>query len=377
MSKLNTYFVSQVFAFSYFWIAISVPFLSSRGLSAVEIFGLMSLYQVFGIVLEYPTGVLGDKFGYKQMLSIGNYLSGISMIVMVIANNYNGYLLGMFILALASGFLSGNDMGMLKLVSNSIKKDTANYHALSDLGLFAAAIIGGWIANHYGYNLALLISGALMTFANVPLKLIRTNKTTQNRSNHSFISILKDGIKSLRHPIIAQLFLVIAIFGGFTFTIKSVIGSFGDIYGLNVMTISLYVGISGLARAIGGKLNAHFPTQKSWLPLTITGILTFFVSIMSGANAVLNSILVLQVAIGYISSLIDGDLQELVSDHIRSSIFSIKRLTMRFFSSIFLAMYGFAVDHQSYNIMLFGVALMMLVSVVISKKYTSANLSQK
>ena len=375
---MKLYIASLIFSYSYFWIALAVPYLAYRGLSGAQIFTLMSLYQLIGALLEYPTGILGDRYGYKRMLTIGNYLSGLSMLILIFSTNYIGYLFGLITLALASGFLSGNDMGMLSQISHKVKKDTANYHALSDTIFFLSAVVGGYLVKYIGYEWTLFVSGFLMTVANVPLSMIKVrDKGPESNMVRKFNVILKDGLRSVRQPLLAQVILIASIFGGFTFTIKSIVGSYGDIYGIDVATVSLYIGLGGLARALGGKLYSIYTANKAFIPLFTTASLTLIASLSSTAAMSLNLILLLQIAIGYISSQIDGDMQEIVEDHVRSSVFSLKRLILRLVSSIILTIYGYALDNSLQNLVILGVAIIMFVSLFFAKRYVSLKLDQK
>lgn len=375
MSHLSIFYFSQALSFTYFWIALAVPYLLYRGLSSTEVFTLMSLYQIFGVILEYPTGLLGDKFGYRRMLFIANLFNGLSMFIFMIPGNYNLYLFGMFVLALGTGFSSGNDMGMLKSVAKNIKKDTANYHALADFTLFLAAIIGGWMTR-FGYAIALSVSAIAMISANIPLYFLPIDPRP-SRHTLSIFKIVRDGISLLRDNLIFQLFIIIAIFGGFSLTIKSILGSFGEIYQIDVLAISLYIGLGGLARAIGGKLYAHLPSKQAFYSLGLVTFFAFWIAILRSPTWIMNWILILQIGIGYILSMVDGDIQDLVSDHVRSSIFSLKRLIMRLVSSIFLALYGLGVDHGRYTIVMLGMVFAMLSAMLLSKKYIFANLNKQ
>jgi len=375
---MKLYFASLIFSYSYFWIALAVPYLTYRGLSGAQIFTLMSLYQLIGAFLEYPTGILGDRYGYKRMLTIGNYLSGLSMLMLIFSTNYIGYLFGLITLALASGFLSGNDMGMLSQISHKVKKDTANYHALSDTIFFISAVVGGYLVKYIGYEWTLFVSGLLMTVANVPLSMIKVrDKGSESSMVRKFNVILKDGLRSVRKPLLAQVILIASIFGGFTFTIKSIVGSYGDIYQIDVATVSLYIGLGGLARAIGGKLYSVYTANTSFIPLFTTASLTLIAGLSSTAAMSLNLILLLQIAIGYISSQVDGDMQEIVEDHVRSSVFSLKRLILRLVSSIILTIYGYALDNSLQNLVILGIAIIMFVSLYIAKRYVSLKIEQK
>ncbi len=375
MTRLSIFYFSQALSFTYFWISLSVPYLLYRGLSTTEVFTLMSVYQLFGVVLEYPTGLLGDKFGYRRMLFIANILNGLSMFIFMLPGTYTTYLIAMLVLALGSGFSSGNDMGMLKSVSTNIKKDTANYHALADFTLFLAAIVGGWMTR-FGYAFTLGVSGLAMISASIPLYFLPIDSRPKNHLL-PVTKIIGDGFRLLKESIVLQLFVIIAVFGGFSFTTKSILGSFGELYGIDIMTIGVYIGLGGLARAIGGKLYAHFPSKKAFPSLVALTFFSFGVAILHDPNWIMNWIILLQVGVGYTLSLIDGDIQELVSDHVRSSIFSLKRLIMRLISASFLALYGIAIEYNQFSLIMFCTTIVMVLAMIVARQYITTNLNTK
>jgi ACDE family multidrug resistance protein len=365
--KLKLFFISQSLAFTYFWLAIAIPYLMYRGLSSAQAFSLMAIYQLMGVILEYPTGVIGDRFGYRKVTYLANTLNFLSMIIMAFSGNYYLYLFALSLLALGNGFSSGNDMGILKSVSTNIKKDTANYNALMDFVLFISSVVGGLLSK-ISYELALIISAICMFSANIPLFLLK-NGITQNKNTDSIISIVKDGLRSLRNPTFKQLFIIVALFGGYSFTIKSIFGSFGNIYHIDVATIGLIVGLGGLTRSIGGKLYAEIQKQNITLATILVALSIILMGIFPTYYAVVGLMLFNQLLFGYILSKIDGDIHDLASDSVRASLFSLKRLIMRLVASSYLALYGIAVGVGQIALIMYGTGIGLLLGVVLAWGY--------
>lgn len=365
--KLSLFYLSQSLAFMYFWLAISIPYLLYRGLSTSEAFSLMAIYQFFGVILEYPTGVVGDRFGYRKMMYLANTLMCLAMFIMALRGGYYLYLAALLILAIGNGFSSGNDMGILKSISQNPKKDTANYNSLMDLVLFFSSVIGGLISK-YSFELALIISGICMLSANIPLYLLR-NGINQSPSLHSFFTIVKDGIKSLKNVVLRQLFILVAIVGGYSFTIKSIFGSFGELYHIDVASIGLIIGLGGLARSIGAKLYAELQYQNIISIIVALGISIIAIGYFPSYLVVVIIMLSAQILFGYALSKIDGDLHDLAHDHIRASLFSLKRLTMRLVASSYLLLYGYALGLGQHVLMMYGTGLVLLLSVALSWQY--------
>lgn len=373
-TDIRLYFISVVFSYSYFWIALAIPYLTSRGLSGVETFSLMSLYQLVGVVIEYPTSVIGDRYGYRRTVILGNIFSAISMFVLVQPGTYWYYAFGLLLNAVGTSLMSGNEQGMLKEISNQVRRDTALRSSVAEFVLFLSAIIGGWLGG-ISYSLALYISGGLILFTVIPLLAIRTRRVKQ-ASVHSTKEIISDGLSSLKNATFQQLFLILAIFGGFFFTIKSIFGSFGELYNYPVEQIGFIVGLGALFRSAGSALYAKYESLIK-LPLLI-GMSAMIISLtLASPTLIVLILLFFQLLVGYVLSSIDGDIQDLASDHIRSSLFSFKRLIMKLFSSAYLFIYGFMVDIGQFSLMMFALGLLMIITVYLTRSYSRVNLSQK
>lgn len=374
LSDLTLYYIGLVFSYSYFWIALAVPYLMWRGLTAAETFSLMSIYQLIGVVIEYPTSVLGDRYGYRRTVILGYFSSAVSMFVLVQPGTYWYYVFGLLLNAIGTSLMSGNEQGMLKQLSTRVRYDTAKRSSVAEFVLFLSAVVGGWVGG-ISYTLALYISGTLMLCAVVPLLLIR-NQTTKKSSNHGIKTIIVDGISALKDNTFQQMFLVLAVFGGFFFTIKSIFGSFSDLHNYPVQTIGVIVGLGSLARAIGGGVYAKYQSLTK-LPLLITMSVMIITLAISSPNIIIITLLTFQFFVGYILSAIDGDIQDLAQDHIRSSMFSFKRLIMKLFSSAYLFLYGVMVGLGLFSLMMLGVGVIMLLVVYFTRTYSRVNLGQK
>lgn len=251
-TRLQLYYTSQGLGFVYFWISIAIPYLMHRGLSSVEAFSLMSLYQLFGVLLEYPTGVIGDKYGYRKVLFFANSFNALSMIILAQSGSYWLYLFGLLVLALGTSLSSGNDLGLLKTVSANLRRDTAHRTAMAEFIIFLSAIIGAWLGA-ISFELALYLSATVMFSANIPLFFLKDDGS-HKVDEHSLNEIVKDGIVALKNPILAQIFLILAVYGGLFYSVKSIFGSFADLYNFDLKFIGLIVGLGALTRSIGSAI---------------------------------------------------------------------------------------------------------------------------
>lgn len=365
---LKIFYFSQGLGLVYFWISLAIPYLMYRGFTSVGAFSLMAMYQFIGVFMEYPTGVAGDRFGYRRTLFLANSLNALAMIILAQPGPSWVYVAGLVVLALGAGFSSGNNQGLLKTVSTNPRRDTANLTALAEFVIFLSSITGAWIGA-ISYELALYISAAIMFSANFPLLLVPSD-TTHRSTTHSLMAIIKDGLIALRNPLLSQLFIILAIFGGFFFSTKSIIGSFADLYSFDLKLIGLFVGMSALSRALGSKLYAHY--QKiSKLSLLIFLAATILTMAVTPVYGIIAAIIVFHLVIGYLLSIIDGDIHELSEDHTRSSLFSLRRLIMRLFSSGYLLIYGLFIARNQFSLLMVSLGLMMIVTILATRRYST------
>lgn len=370
---LKLFYLSQGLGFVYFWISLAIPYLMYRGLNAIEAFTLISVYQLMGVFLEYPTGVVGDKFGYKRTLFIANTLNAASMVILAQSGPKSIYLIGLIVLSFGSGFSSGNNQGMLKSISSNLRKDTANLTAQAEFIIFLSSIIGAWIGA-ISYELALYISAAAMFSANIPLYFLPSDRT-HRETNHSLKAIISDGLLSLKNPNLTQLFLIIAIYGGFFFSTKSIIGSFSDLYGFDLKLIGLFVGLSALCKAIGSKFYSYYQGISKFRVLIVLALTILSMAVTSIAGTV-TAILIFHFAAGYLFSIIDGDIHDLADDHIRSSLFSLKRLLMRLVSSGYLLIYGMFIELNQFSLLMLCLGVVMLITTWVTRKYSLISMSE-
>lgn len=365
---LKLFYLSQGLGLVYFWISLAIPYLMYRGFTSAEAFSLMAMYQFIGVFMEYPTGVVGDRFGYRRTLFLANTLNALAMITLAQPGPSWVYATGLVILALGAGFSSGNNQGLLKTVSLNPRRDTANLTALAEFVIFLSSVAGAWIGA-ISYELALYISAAAMFGGNIPLLFVPSD-THLHPKSLPLKTIIKDGLIALKNPLLSQLFLILAVFGGFFFSTKSIIGSFADLYGFDLKLIGLFVGMSALSRAVGSKLYAQYQGLSKFHILIFLAT-TILIMAATPVYGIITAILLFHLANGYLLSIIDGDIHELAKDHTRSSLFSLRRLIMRLFSSGYLFVYGLFIARNQFNLLMISLGLIMLITIWLTRRYTT------
>jgi DHA1 family multidrug resistance protein-like MFS transporter len=127
-------------------------------------FGL-ALASVVGLVLAYPAGVLVDRYGRKIIIVPATILSGLSLLIFLLAPTYAWYLVACAAWSVA--------MGISGAAPAAYAADTApggmnaaalsTYRMLADLGYVVGPIVLGLVADLAGADAALAATAALLT----------------------------------------------------------------------------------------------------------------------------------------------------------------------------------------------------------------------
>jgi len=131
---------------------VIIPFFMGNGLSMEQVMILQSIMAVSIVVMEVPSGYVGDVLGRKSSLIIGCTFGFLGFAVMSFAHTFWQFAITEFLLGIGASFVSGSDSAMLydSLLANNREKEFVKYQGrLSSLGNFsesAAGILGGLLA---------------------------------------------------------------------------------------------------------------------------------------------------------------------------------------------------------------------------------------
>jgi len=83
------------------------------GLSLTQIMILQGVFSAANLLMEYPSGVLGDRLGYRWTLSLSSALGVLGWAWYCQAGSFGGLLLAEILLGSSFAFASGSDTAML------------------------------------------------------------------------------------------------------------------------------------------------------------------------------------------------------------------------------------------------------------------------
>ena len=153
--------IRALYAFSFlkmtlFPMAIITLFWKDHiGLSLTEILVLQVFFSVASVLMEYPSGYLSDRWGYRTSLILACVLGIIGWSFYLVAGSFAGVLLAELILGASLAFISGSDTALLYETLQAT--DSRELYMVSDGRMTGAA--------QMGEAAAALFAGAMYAFS--------------------------------------------------------------------------------------------------------------------------------------------------------------------------------------------------------------------
>ena len=119
------------------------------GLSLTEILLLQGIFSISMVVMEYPSGYLSDRIGYRTALNFASLLGIIGWGLYTVADSFSQVLIAEVILGFSISFISGSDSALLyeSLKSDGEERFYARHEGLKSsigqLGEACGAIFAG------------------------------------------------------------------------------------------------------------------------------------------------------------------------------------------------------------------------------------------
>lgn len=99
------------------WLMLTMPivflFYQEHGLGTQELFILKAVYSFAIVLMEIPSGYIGDIWGRKNSMIIGSILGTAGFGIYCFTTGFYGFLIGEICLGIGQSFISGSDSAML------------------------------------------------------------------------------------------------------------------------------------------------------------------------------------------------------------------------------------------------------------------------
>ncbi len=149
-SNIKKLYIFSFLKMSLFPMAIITLFWKDHiGLSLTRILLLQGIYSIAMAIMEYPSGYLSDRIGYRAALNVASLLGIVGWGLYCFADSFTLVLIAEIVLGISFSFISGSDSALLY---ESLKASKAEHHyalhegrmnGLGQMGEACGAIFAG------------------------------------------------------------------------------------------------------------------------------------------------------------------------------------------------------------------------------------------
>lgn len=357
MNDLNKIKIAKVLFSARFWVATMVLYLTSRDISIGHVFQLIGFYYVMSVLLEYPTGVIGDYYSHRISVYSGYFILALSYILLSFSGSILFYGVTLFLLALGGALVSGSDNALLHTVSTDFKKDFSQVKFYGIFATFAAVSIGGFVSA-VDLRIPLYLTSSFLIIAS----LIVFSTSIETKGNNEGNDIIKFGIEGLKYSIkntkLLNIMVVSSLIGAFFFSFKWLYNPLFQNMELNVSLWGILIGIATLLIAVGIKIYSRYSKSYFVLAIFILLLSVMLVGFTTIPTIALLGLFVSHLMRGYFETKLMVDINNSITKSVRSSVLSLNSLLIRGGATVFMFFGGIILD--KYSIM-----TLMIISVLL------------
>lgn len=363
------------FGITSFWLL----FLSQQGMSLWEIGILESIFHLTSLLSEVPSGILADRFTYKNNLLLGRIASIISAGLMIVSQgNFWLYALGMIFSAWGYNFDSGTSQALLFETAKELGIEK-RYLTLTSLlnGILEATrtlgmVLAGFFVHGgliYTYYIQLLLS--ILAIVGIILLKEPTVKLAKEKSQSSWqilqliYRLFRQEPKLFKQMFIIQVMITFISMYYFYYQNKLPNLQVWQISGLMLLSSAINLFGIYLANFIGKRYKSQ--------------TILLFIVVFSGGLFLLNSInqewiyvttfLLSDGLIALFYPLYEVELQNKFVAQARASMLSIYTMLGSLAMIVFFPLMGFLIDWLGFNQSFVGLGA-LLIGLSIGLKYT-------
>ncbi len=341
-----------------FWMPIAFLYYKAQGYTDDQAYTVIGALQLFIVLLEYPTGVIGDVFGHKLSVLLGYFIASISFFILgsFLDIPYHMMYLYVFIFALGGAFTSGSDVALLHSVSKDFKNDMAQMSKLSGTFASVGLIIGGFIAV-IDLRIPFCMSGIAFLISGILIWSVKVEKKVEGEESgfiETAILGMKEGLMNMN--IFFPLFLS-GIMMTFLLAEKWVLPTVFSLSNIPLAFFGVATAIVMLFRGQASGMYKRFGEVKYWI--LIGGMILSSLLVSIPYVSILGLLLVYGFA-AYINTQSDIEINEKVDGRARASVVSFRNLLGRLFNSPYIWIIGFASARLPFS----GVNIVMSLTVL-------------
>ena len=354
---------------------IFVIYAYSEGLSANQIFILTSIESVLIILLEVPTGVISDLFGYKISMVLAVLCFIISNIMIMINPTFISFIICEIFMALYKVCASGADEAYLYLILDNKNDFTKISGRLDSVNFMITGVISIGIGYVYSLNKQYPF---VLSIAACVLALVMALKLENVKEYHQKIKSAKqlsgEFIQNIRRGfqlifLSGKLRLFVFYSAVISFALIAILETYQLFFSMRHIPVE-YFGIiyffMYVVSSISGRLAHYFKRFNEYRMFILFLILLIITPLfmLLPAKIFIVTIIIPRIVIGIYPSIMKEYInKEIETD--RATIFSIRSLLSKLPQVVLLPYIGCLIDGRGLNNALAVVAGILFVSGVI------------
>ena len=155
-------FVDRLTA-GFFALVGTVYFREAFGLDAAATGLMLGLFFAPFALLQYPFGVLSDRIGRTAPIVAGSALYGFAVVAVGLAPTVPTAAVAMVVVGVIGALMAPATMALVTDLASDAGRGTAmaGFNVFGSMGFLAGILVGGTVADEFGYLAAFLAAGAL------------------------------------------------------------------------------------------------------------------------------------------------------------------------------------------------------------------------
>lgn len=362
--------------------AIWIIYLSSMGLSLIQIGLLESIYHLTSLIFEIPSGAVADILGKKFSIVIGRIFAVVSTILMIVSLNMFGFAASFIFNALSNNFDSGASESLtyesLKILNrqSDYKKISGIINILIEVGQGLAVVIGGLLSDKrfiYAYLFSLIFE-TICIFVSFTFTEPKYTSDIIYKEKPRFKALLKNCLNLIKvEKLVFYLIIYFSLISTIGTTVYFYCQKYFDMMFFTKTSIALMfaVGsiISALSSVLAYRIENKLHQDKVIILLPVLSMVTLVGLALSSSISVMFFFAISCFISGFSYPIFSDYINTLIPSEFRATLLSIESLFFSLFMILFFPIVGFIADKigLSYAFICAAILFLPIILFIISK----------
>ncbi len=335
------------------------------GLNFFQISLLLSVWSMTTLVLEYPSGVIADKFCRKNILCFAQSMRCFGLFLWLLYPSFHGFLIGFIFWGISSAFNSGTFEALLyeHLDDHNQVHEFTRYsgymNAIGLIGTFLAAM-GATFTVTLGYSFALLVSIAALLISSSAIYFVPSKFSIEARNEQASLGFLLIPVESTN---VFRLLLFISATLALMKTLEEYMPMLGENIGINHHQIGYFIAVLSGTQAMASSIAHRFKNLSIYrlYSMMFTNSLILITATLTLHSSSIYLLLVFFFIFKIFEIVIEGKIQKQIPNSMRATMGSIKNLLSEVVTIMLLLSFGYIVDQFSKKLAFIGLAILTFV----------------